>query len=48
MVLHMRAWAVHPISKIFFPGGGSINPLNRFAGQISDAAVFGVRTQISF
>jgi hypothetical protein len=45
----MRAWAVQPdFQYIFRPGGGSINPLNRFADQISDAAVFGVRKQISF
>jgi porin len=42
-------WTVQPdFQYIFHPGGGSINPLNRFAGQIPDAAVFGVRTQISF
>ncbi|QBR70307.1 carbohydrate porin [Beijerinckiaceae bacterium] len=33
---------------VFHPGGGMLNPLNRLAGRIPDAAVFGVRSTIKF
>lgn len=42
-------WTVQPdFQYIFHPGGGTIDPVNPFAGRIPNAAVFGVRTQISF
>jgi porin len=45
----VSGWTVQPdFQYIFRPGGGTIDPVNPFAGRIPDAAVFGVRTQISF
>jgi porin len=45
----VSAWIVQPeFQYIFHPGGGIVDPLNPFIGPIPDAAVFGVRTQISF
>ncbi|PNE10374.1 MAG: carbohydrate porin [Beijerinckiaceae bacterium] len=45
----VAGWTIQPdFQYIFHPGGGVIDPLNRFVGRIPDAAVFGVRTQISF
>ncbi len=45
----VSGWTVQPdFQYIFHPGGGTLNPLNPFIGPIPDAAVFGVRTQISF
>jgi porin len=42
-------WTVQPdFQYIFHPGGGTIDPLNPFVGRIPNAAVFAVRTQISF
>jgi porin len=42
-------WTVQPdFQYIFHPGGGVIDPINPSVGRIPDAAVFGVRTQISF
>ena len=45
----VAGWTVQPdFQYIFHPGGGTIGPINPFVGRIPDAAVFGVRTQISF
>jgi porin len=45
----VSGWTVQPdFQYIFHPGGGTIDPVNPFVGPIPDAAVFGVRTQISF
>jgi porin len=45
----VSGWTVQPdFQYIFHPRGGTIDPLNPFVGRIPDAAVFGVRTQISF
>jgi porin len=45
----VSGWTVQPdFQYIFHPGGGTIDPVNPFVGRIPDAAVFGVRTQISF
>ena len=45
----VAGWTVQPdFQYIFHPGGGTIDPINPFVGRIPDAAVFGVRTQISF
>ena len=45
----VAGWTVQPVFQyIFHPGGGTIDPINPFVGRIPDAAVFGVRTQISF
>jgi porin len=45
----VSGWTVQPdFQYIFHPGGGTIDPVNPFVGRISDAAVFGLRTQISF
>jgi len=42
-------WTVQPdFQYIFHPNGGAIDPVNPFVGPIPDAAVFVVRTQISF
>ncbi len=42
-------WTLQPdFQYIFHPGGGAINPIHPFTGRIPDAAVFGVRTQLSF
>jgi porin len=43
------SWIVQPdFQYIFRPGGGVIDPVNPAVGRIPDAAVFGVRTSISF
>jgi len=45
----VSGWTMQPeFQYIFHPGGGTADPLNPFIGPIPDAAVFGVRTQISF
>jgi porin len=45
----VSGWTVQPdFQYIFHPGGGVIDPVNPFVGRIPDAAVFGLRTQISF
>jgi porin len=45
----VSGWIVQPdFQYIFHPGGGAVDPLNALVGPIPDAAVFGVRTQISF
>ena len=45
----VAGWTIQPdFQYIFHPGGGVVDPLNPFAGRIPDAAVFGLRTQISF
>jgi porin len=45
----VSGWTVQPdFQYIFHPSGGTIDPINPFVGRIPDAAVFGVRTQISF
>jgi porin len=43
------SWIVQPnFQYIFRPGGGVIDPVNPAIGKIPDAAVFGLRTSISF
>jgi porin len=43
------SWIVQPdFQYIVRPGGGVIDPLNAAVGRIPDAAVFGLRTSISF
>jgi porin len=43
------SWIVQPnFQYIFRPGGGVLDPVNPAVGKILDAAVFGVRTSISF
>jgi porin len=43
------SWIVEPdFQYIFRPGGGVIDPANHALGRIPDAAVFGLRTSISF
>lgn len=43
------SWIIQPdFQYIFRPGGGVINPVNSAMGRIPDAAVFGLRTSISF
>jgi len=45
----VAGWTIQPdFQYIFHPGGGVIDPLNPFVGRIPDAAVFALRTQISF
>ena len=45
----ISGWTVQPdFQYIFHPGGGTIDLLNPFTGRIPNAAVFAVRTQISF
>jgi porin len=45
----VAGWTIQPdFQYIFHPGGGVVDPLNPFVGRIPDAAVFGLRTQISF
>jgi porin len=45
----VSGWTVQPdFQYIFHPGGGVVDPLNPFAGRIADAAVFALRTAISF
>jgi porin len=45
----VAGWTVKPdFQYIFHPGGGTIDPINPFIGRILDAAVFALRTQISF
>jgi porin len=42
-------WTVQPdFQYIFHPGGGTADPINPYIGRIPDAAVFALRTQISF
>ncbi len=43
------SWIVQPdFQYIFRPGGGVVDPTNPTVGRIPDAAVFGLRTSISF
>ncbi|MGB8899608.1 MAG: carbohydrate porin [Methylocella sp.] len=43
------SWIVQPdFQYIFRPGRGVIDPVNPAVGKIPDAAVFGLRTSISF
>jgi porin len=43
------SWIVQPnFQYIFRPGGGVVDPVNPAVGKIPDAAVFGLRTSISF
>jgi porin len=45
----VSGWTVQPdFQYIFHLGGGTIDRVNPFVGRIPDAAVFGVRTRISF
>jgi porin len=45
----VAGWTIQPdFQYIFHPGGGVVDPLNPFVGRIPDAAVFGLRTMISF
>jgi porin len=45
----VAGWTIQPdFQYIFHPGGGTVDPINPFAGRIPDAAVFALRTQISF
>jgi porin len=45
----VAGWTIQPdFQYIFHPSGGVIDPLNPFVGRIPDAAVFGLRTMISF
>ncbi|HXN88482.1 MAG TPA: carbohydrate porin [Methylocella sp.] len=45
----VAGWTIQPdFQYIFHPGGGVIDPLNPFVGRIPDAAVFALRTAISF
>jgi porin len=42
-------WTVQPdFQYILHPGGGTVDPINPFIGRIPDAAVFLLRTQISY
>lgn len=43
------SWIMQPdFQYIFRPGGGAADPLNPAVGPVPDAAVFGLRTSISF
>ncbi len=45
----IAGWTIQPdFQYIFHPGGGVVDPLNPFVGRIPDAAVFALRTAISF
>ncbi len=45
----VAGWTIQPdFQYIFHPGGGVVDPLNPFVGRIPDAAVFALRTAISF
>ncbi|MGH6812051.1 MAG: carbohydrate porin [Methylocella sp.] len=45
----VAGWTIQPdFQYIFHPGGGAVDPINPFFGRIPDAAVFALRTQISF
>jgi porin len=45
----VSGWTIQPdFQYIFRPGGGTVDPINPFIGRIPDAAVFVLRTQISF
>jgi porin len=45
----VAGWTLQPdFQYIFHPGGGVVDPLNPFAGRIPDAAVFALRSAISF
>jgi porin len=45
----VAGWTIQPdFQYIFHPGGGVVDPLNPFIGRIPDAAVFALRTAISF
>jgi porin len=47
--LVVDGWTIQPdFQYIFHPGGGAIDPINPFIGGIPDAAVFALRTAISF
>jgi porin len=47
--LVVDGWTIQPdFQYIFHPGGGVIDPINPFIGRIPDAAVFALRTAISF
>jgi porin len=42
-------WIIQPdFQYIFHPGGGVVDSPNPFVGRIPDAAVFALRTAISF
>jgi porin len=45
----IAGWTIQPdFQYIFRPGGGVVDPLNPFVGRIPDAAVFALRTVVSF
>jgi porin len=45
----MPGWRFQPdFQYIFHPGGGATDPVNPTIGRIPDAAVFGVRTMVTF
>jgi len=45
----VSGWTIQPdFQYIFHPGGGTVDPINPSIGRIPDAAVFALRTQISF
>ncbi|HEX3496725.1 MAG TPA: carbohydrate porin, partial [Methylocella sp.] len=45
----VAGWTIQPdFQYIFHPGGGVVDPLAPFVGRIPDAAVFALRTAISF
>jgi porin len=45
----VSGWTIQPDFQYFFhPGGGTVDPINPSIGRIPDAAVFALRTQISF
>ena len=45
----VAGWTIQPdFQYIFHPGGGVVDPFNPFVGRIPDAAVFVVRSAISF
>ncbi len=45
----VAGWTIQPdFQYIFHPGGGVVDPVNPFVGRIPDAAVFALRTAISF
>jgi porin len=45
----VAGWTIQPdFQYIFHPGGGVVDPINPVVGRIPDAAVFALRTAISF
>ncbi|HEY4849088.1 MAG TPA: carbohydrate porin [Methylocella sp.] len=45
----VAGWTIQPdFQYVFHPGGSVVDPLNPFVGRIPDAAVFALRTAISF